>query len=99
MCTISGHHGGRLRVTQAYIALLSIPGSGCAPKAISVARIGNCEIRMSNGSPSASGDVPSVWIELFDHDARLSIDGCSCREIEEAVAAFDLFMAQAKALE
>ena len=99
MCTISGHRGGRLRVTQAYIALLSIPGARSSPKTISVTRIGNCEIRMSSGSTAWSGDAPSVWIELFDHDASMSVDGCGCRDIEDAVAAFDQFVAQAEELE
>ena len=99
MCTISGDRGGRLRVAQAYIALLSIPESGSAPKTIPVARIGKYEIRMSNGSPVRFGDGSPVWIELFDHDALVSVDSCSCREIEDALAAFDHLVAQAQELE
>jgi hypothetical protein len=38
------------------------------------------------------------WIELFDHDAQVSVDSCSCREIDDAVAAFEALLAQAESL-
>ena len=53
---------------------------------------------MFNGSPTRPGDAPALWIELFDHDVRMSVDSCSCREIEDAVAAFDALVSQAEAL-
>ena len=95
MCTTSGHRGGKLRITQAYIALLSIPESGSAARTISVARIGKCEILMFNGSPARSGDAPLLWMELFDHHAKMALDSFSFREIEEAMAGFDVLVARA----
>ena len=38
---------------------------------------------MFNGQPRWPNDVPPVWIELFDHDARMSVDSCGCLEIED----------------
>src|SRR5215218_1766913 len=95
MCTTSGHRGGKLRVTQAYIALLSIPESNSAARTISVARIGECEILMCNGAPARSGDAPLLWMELFDHNTNISLDSFSFREIEEAMAGFDELVARA----
>ena len=98
MCTKSSQTSGRLRVTQAFIALSSISGDAFEPRIISVLSIGKYEIRMFNGSPSRAGDAPSLWIELFDHSVPLSLDSCSCREIEDAVAAFDEMVSEAETL-
>ena len=51
---------------------------------------------MFDGSPSWPGRRTAVWIELFDHDARMSVDSCGCLEIEDALAGFDAFVAQAE---
>jgi hypothetical protein len=98
MCTKSSQTSGRLRVTQAFIALSSIPGSSPAPRTISIAMIGKCEIRMFNASSTRPGDAPPLWIELFDHDAQVSLDSYSCREIDDAVAAFEELRTDAETL-
>lgn len=94
MCTNTT--SGRLRITQAFMALSGTPEGNSAPRTISVIKIGSHEIRMSNGSSRGPGDVPLLWMELFDHDARISVDSCSCIEIDDAVSAFDEFVAQTK---
>jgi hypothetical protein len=94
MCMKSSQTSGRLRVTQAYIALSGIPERDAVPRTISVVRLGKCEIRMFNNS----SDVPLLWIELIDHDAQLAVDSCICREIDDAVAAFEEFALQAATL-
>jgi hypothetical protein len=53
---------------------------------------------MFNGSPSWPGGTRLSWLELIDHEAQLSIDSCSCREIDEALAAFDELVLQAERL-
>jgi len=50
---------------------------------------------MFSGQVSWTGGEPQIWIELFDHGARLSIDSCGCHEIDDAVAGFDALVAQA----
>ena len=94
MCTKSDT-SDRLRVTQAYIALLGIPGNSFPPKMVSVTRIGEYEIRMFNGLPTESGEA-ALWMELFDHAAQVSLDSCSFREIDDAVTAFEELVSQAK---
>ena len=93
MCTKSDT-SGRLRVTQAYIALLGLPGSSFPPKMVSVARIGEYEVRMFSGLPSECGDAV-IWMELFDHAGQVSLDSCSFREIDDALFAFDELVARA----
>jgi hypothetical protein len=45
-----------------------------------------------------SDGVSLFWLELFDHDAKTSVDSFSCRKIEDAVAIFEDFNAQAARL-
>jgi len=51
---------------------------------------------MFSAPPTRPGDVPLVWIDLFDHDARMSVDSCGCHEIDEALAGIDALVAQAE---
>ena len=83
-----------LRIARAYIMLLCIPepGSGMS---ISVARIGNCEIRIFEGPRANPDGLPLFWMELFDHGARRSVDTFGCYELEEAVVVFEEFISQA----
>jgi hypothetical protein len=96
MCAIFNPTSGRLRVTQAFIALSSMPGSNSTQQYATVLRVGEYEIRLFNGAPSRSGDASLAWMELFDHDANRTVDSCSCREIDDAVSAFEEFVSQAK---
>jgi hypothetical protein len=86
-----------LRVAQAYIKLLCIP-EGSSETWVSVARIGNCEIRIFEGSRATTDGEPSFWLELFDQRAKTSIDSFNCNEIEDAAVVFEDFIAQANDL-
>ena len=61
---------------------------------VSLARIGNFEIRMFTDPQAISGVVPLFWLELFDHGASASVDSFSCNEIEDAVVVFENFVSQ-----
>ena len=95
MCKTFDETLGELRVTQAYIKLLSIAERGTETGTVSLARIGNYEIRILEGSKSGSDSESLIWMELFDHDAQMSIDSFRCREVEDALAVFKDFFAQA----
>jgi hypothetical protein len=58
---------------------------------ISLAWIGNYEIRMLDASPNSSVGEPLFLMELFDHDAQSSIDSRACYDIEEGATAFEAF--------
>jgi hypothetical protein len=85
-----------LRIARAYVELLCIPDDGSALRAISIARVGDHEIRLFEHSQSERADAPLFWIELIDHGMPGAIDSCSCREIEGAVDVFDEFLAEAE---
>jgi hypothetical protein len=84
---------GRQRVAQAFTDLSSMPGS--AERFVSVAMIEHYEIRMFNGG-HFTGDASLVWMELFDHVTKRTVDSCSCRSGDDALSEFDAFVSQAK---
>ena len=83
-----------LRIAKACIKLLCIPerSSGAS---VSLARIGNCEIRVFDGSQPNPAGMPLLWLELFDHSAKASVDSFGFCEIEDAVVIFEDFISQA----
>jgi hypothetical protein len=85
-----------LRITQAYIKLLGLPQNEHGARMISLERIGCHEVIMFDVSPDSATDAPLFWLQLFDHEAKLSVDSCSCTEIAQAVTVFDDFIALAK---
>jgi hypothetical protein len=92
VCKISDIEFSKLRVARAYIKLLCLP-EGCV-KMVSLARIGNYEVRMLDASQNSSDAAALFSIELFDHDEQLSLDICSCCSIEQGVAAFEDFISR-----
>ena len=87
---------GELRITQTYIKLLGLPQNRQGARTISLERIGTYEILMFDVSPDSAADAPLFWLELFDHEAKSSVDSCSCTEIAQAVTIFDDFISLAK---
>jgi hypothetical protein len=87
---------GELRITQAYIKLLGLPRNEQGTRMVSLERIGGHEIRMFDVSTDSTADAPLFWLELFDHEAKISVDSCNCTEIAQAVTAFDDFVSLAK---
>ena len=92
VCKASEIEFSKLRITRAYIKLLCIPEG--AAKIVSLARFGNCEVRMLESSQGDSDAAPLFSIELFDHDAQLPVDSCSCFDIDEGAAAFRNFISR-----
>jgi hypothetical protein len=84
-----------LRIARAYIKLLCTP-EGNSQTSISLARIGDYEIRIFEGSQTNSNGTPLFWLELFDHGAQRSVDSFSCHKIEDAVVEFEDFISQAE---
>jgi len=92
VCKASEIEFSKLRITRAYIKLLCIPEG--AVKMVSLARLGNYEVRMLESSQNESDAAPLFSIELFDHDAQSPVDSCSCYGIDEGVTAFRDFISR-----
>ena len=92
VCKASEIEFSKLRITRAYIKLLCIPEG--AAKMVSLARLGNYEVRMLESSQNDSDAAPLFSIELFDHDAQSPVDSCSCHGIDEGAAVFRDFISR-----
>jgi hypothetical protein len=92
VCKISDKEFGKLRITRAYIKLLCIPEG--AAKMVSLARIGNCEVRMFENSQIGSDAEALFSIDLFDHDTQSPVDICVCYDIEQAAAVYQEFISR-----
>jgi hypothetical protein len=92
VCKISDIEFSKLRIARAYIRLLCIPEG--AAKMVSLARIGNYEVRMLECSQSSFDAAPLFSMELFDHDAQSPVDSCICCGIDEGAAAFQDFISR-----
>jgi len=92
VCKASEIEFSKLRITRAYIKLLCIPEG--AAKMVSLARLGNYEVRMLESSQNDSDAAPLFSIELFDHDAQSPVASCICYSLDEGVAAFQEFISR-----
>ena len=92
VCRISDNNFTKLRISRAYVNLMSLPEGDV--RMISLAWIGNYEIRMLEASPASSVDEPLFLIELFDHDELTSVDVRVCYEIEDGATAFEAFISR-----
>ena len=63
-------------------------------KMVSLARIGNYEVRMLESSQDDADAAPLFSIELFDHDAQSPVERCSCWGIDEGAAALRDFISR-----
>ena len=92
MNSSSGPTLTELRIARAYGQLSSAPENS-SKVSVSVTRTGNYEIRMFRWPETQSGAL--FWLELFDHNTRMSIDSFQCHEMRDAVPAFEDLMSQA----
>ena len=83
-----------LRVSRAYVSLLSRAEGDTA--AISLAWIGDYEIRMHTAPPTNAVKQPLFIVDVFDHDAQLFIDSRACYTVAEGAVAFDEFLRMAE---
>jgi hypothetical protein len=79
-----------LRISRAFVSLLSRPEDDAA--AISLAWIGDYEIRMHAAPRAGAARQPLFVVDVFDHDAQLSIDSRACDTIADGAEAFDEFL-------
>ena len=83
-----------LRISRAYVSLLCRPEGEAT--AISLAWIGDYEIRMHAAAPAGAAKQPLFIVDIFDHDAQLFIDSRACYTVAEGAVAFDEFLHMAE---
>jgi hypothetical protein len=97
ICGLTGYNTSEsslteLRIARAFVKLSAILEDEAS---VSLASIGNCEILMFRGHVVDVGEGPLFWLDLFDHNAKRSVDGFCCHRIKDAVPIFDDFISQA----
>jgi hypothetical protein len=83
-----------LRISRAYVSLLSRPEREAT--AISLAWIGDYEIRMQAAPSGSAAQQPLFIVDIFDHDAQLSVGSRACHTVAEGAIAFDEFLQMAE---
>ena len=76
-----------LRVSRAYVSLLSRPEGEATT--ISLAWIGDYEIRMHAAPPAGDAKQPLFIVDVCDHDAQALIDSRACPSVADGAVAFD----------
>lgn len=79
-----------LRISRAFVTLLSRPQGDAT--AISLAWIGDYEIRMHAAPQTGAAEQPLFIVDIFDHDAQLFIDSRACHSVADGAVAFDEFL-------
>jgi len=79
-----------LRISRALISLLCRPNDDA--KGISLAWIGDYEIRMQAVAPTNDAEPPLFIIGMFDHDAQRFIDSRTCYSLSEGAVAFEALL-------
>jgi hypothetical protein len=96
MSEANGDKTNEQRIAKAYLSLPSAPIGEYGERMISLEQIGNLEIRLVDFAPEGNADSPLVWLELFDHDTKSTVDSCQCHTIEDAMARFADLVLQAR---
>jgi hypothetical protein len=52
-------------------------------------------MRMIRAPEVGLDDLPLLWLELFDHSTKTSLDSCCCYRIEDAASILQKFISQA----
>jgi hypothetical protein len=92
------HRFTERRLIQAYLKLFLAAQDEDGSKTVSLARFGSYEVRVIELWHDASASGFPVWLELYEHDTHSTLDSCGCSELEEAVAAADELISQARQL-
>ena len=86
-----------LRIARAYVKLSCIPEDS-SEASVSLARIGDCEIRMLRVREPDLDGTPLFWLELLDNN-NTSIDSFRCHKLKDATSVFEYFSSQASHLD
>jgi hypothetical protein len=81
---------------QAYVGLMLAPESKDGSRTISLARYGAFEVRLVEFRHCGTVEPLPFWLELYRHDARLSLDSCRCDDLDDAESAAEHLTSHAR---
>ena len=86
------------KFVAAYLSLFLARPHADRTRVASLARFGAYEVRLIEFSLEERGDASLLWVELFAHHTRCSLDSFECDDLDEAVGRADELVARAHAL-
>jgi hypothetical protein len=86
------------RVTESYANLFLTSKHDDGSRYAAIGRIGAFEVRLLEMPSTNSPEEASLWVELYDQDLRVGLDSYKCSDLDKAIAAAQLLMAQATRL-
>lgn len=84
------------RVTESYLGLFLKSRHDDGSRATAIAKIGALEVRLVE--MQTVNVCESLWVELYDRDRQIGVDSCKCTDLDEAIDATQLLIAQARQL-
>src|SRR6516225_7134393 len=86
------------RLRRAHVELEVTPEDERGLKAVPLARFGAYEVRLVEFSQISSGKAFNFWLELFDHNEGIAIDGGGVNDLEEGVRFVEDLISRAEEL-
>jgi hypothetical protein len=86
------------KLIRAYLALHVVARDDDGTRSAPLARFGSYEVRLCEPPTEAALETFPVWMELYCHERRMTIDSCGRDELDNAVASADEFIERAKML-
>ena len=94
---LSPDHPQRLLI-MAYTRLMLLPKRPDGTRTTWITTAGNCELRLLEMPLPEEADACSLCVELFDRAVGRVVDSRSCRDLNDAGAATECFLALAREL-
>ena len=86
------------RLYSAYVSLTLAPKNESGDRIVSVARFGAFEVQLVERADHPKTGGTDFWIELYQHDARMSLDSYRCQDLDEGEGVIDRLISDAKEL-
>jgi hypothetical protein len=83
------------QIVKSYVWVLRAPKDADGRRTVSLARHGVYEVRLIEPSDVSIIDLKPFWIELYDHDNKVSVDSFGGDDIEETAVAAETLIARA----
>ena len=84
------------RVTESYGGLFLTSKHDDGSRAAAIARIGTFDVRLVEMPSVNASEGLGLWVELYDRDLQVGVDSCKCSDLDEAIDAAQLLIAQAR---
>jgi hypothetical protein len=87
------------RLSRAYASLAFVPEHDDRSRSATLDQYGAYEVRLIELSQQILVDDRLIWLELFCHSTKSSLDSCRCDNLDDAEIAADHFVSTAKRLQ